>query len=183
MSKNNKNQMGSFLTRKVNQARRDAIAMLILTILSMMARNYVRKKDDDDEELSFLEGNAIRVLWGVKGETVSMFPVGGGSEEYIRNFTTVSSYTRELNALKKFGSHAISYGMAMTMNGGEEPDPDNDSQFYQDIWKEAFYGRKYGAYQKGDAKIGKDLMDLTGIKNFRDLVNPNYRIDQMKAKQ
>jgi len=183
MSKNNKNQMGSFLTRKVNQARRDAIAMLVLTVLGILAKSYVNKKDDDDEELSFLEGNAIRVLWGVKGETVSMFPVGGGSEEYIRNFTTVSSYTRELNALKKFGSHAISYGMAMTINGGEEPDPDNDSELYQDIWKDAFYGRKYGAYQKGDAKIGKDLMDLTGIKNFRDLVNPNYRIDQMKGKQ
>ena len=69
------------------------------------------------------------------------------------------------------------------MNGGEEPDPAYHSALYQDIWKEAFYGRKYGAYEKGDAKVAKDLMDLSGIKNFRDLINPNYRIDQMKGRQ
>jgi hypothetical protein len=183
MSRKHDNQMGAFLTRKVGQARRDAILMGIMVALGMMALSYVRKKDDDDEELSMLEGNAIRILWGVKGETLSMFPVGGGSSEYIRNFTTLTTYTRELEALKKFGSHAINYGLAMTINGGEEPDPAYDSALYQDIWKDAFYGRKYGAYEKGDAKIVKDLMDLSGIKNFRDLINPNYRIDQMKGKQ
>ena len=183
MSRKNDNQMGAFLTRKVGQARRDAILMGIMVALGTLALQYVRKKDDDDEELSMLEGNAIRVLWGVKGETLSMFPVGGGSSEYIRNFTTLTTYTRELEALKKFGSHSINYGLAMTMNGGEEPDPAYHSAIYQDIWKDAFYGRKYGAYEKGDAKIAKDLMDLSGIKNFRDLINPNYRIDQMKGKQ
>ena len=71
----------------------------------------------------------------------------------------------------------------MAINGGEEPDPAYDSPFYQDVWKDAFYGRKYGAYEKGDAKVAKDLMDLSGIKNFRDLINPNYRIDQMKARE
>ena len=35
----------------------------------------------------------------------------------------------------------------------------------------------------GDAKFSKDLVDLTGIKNFRDLVNPQYRIDVLKGKQ
>ena len=69
------------------------------------------------------------------------------------------------------------------MNGGEEPDPDTDGELYQDVWKEAFYSRKSGAYEKGDAKIRKDLMDLSGIKNFRDLIDPNYRIDQMKRNQ
>jgi hypothetical protein len=183
MSKKNTNQMGNFLTRKVGQARRDSILMAIMVALGYTALQFVRKKDDDDEELSMLEGNAIRILWGVQGETLSMFPVGGGSSEYIRNFTTLTTYTRELEALKKLGSHGISYGLAMAINGGEEPDPAFDSPIYQDIWKEAFYGRKYGAYEKGDAKVAKDLMDLSGIKNFRDLINPNYRIDQMKARQ
>lgn len=183
MSKNADNKMGHFLTRKVGQARRDMIAMLIFTVLGIMARNYVRKKDDDDEELGMLEGNAIRVLWGVKGETLAMWPVGAGGDEYIKNFTTATTYLRELQGIKKLGSHAINYGIAMTMNGGEEPDPSYDSQFYQEVWKDAFYSRKYGAYEKGDAKIGKDIMDLTGLKNFRNTINPNYIIDQMKGKQ
>ena len=183
MSGRTDNKLGQFLTRKVGQARRDMIAMLVFTVLGIMARNYVRKKDDEDEELGMLEGNAIRVLWGVKGETLSMWPVGAGGDEYIKNFTTATTYLRELQGVKKFGSHALNYTLAMMINGGEEPDPAYDSQFYQEVWKDAFYGRKYGAYEKGDAKIGKDLMDLTGLKNFRNTINPNYLIDQMKGKQ
>ena len=97
-----------------------------------------------------------------------MWPVGAGGDEYIKNFTTATTYLREAQTFGRFMSHAANYGIAMTMNGGEEPDPAFDSPIYQDIWKEAFYGRKYGAYEKGDAKVAKDLMDLSGIKNFRD---------------
>lgn len=183
MSKSNDNQLGPLFTRKVAQARRDAIVMALVTVLSTMALMAVRRKDDDDEEIGMLEGNAIRILWGVQGETTSMFPIGGGSEEYIRNFTTVTTYTRELQALKRFASHGIYYGIAMTMNGGEEPDPEYDSEYYQDAWKEAFYSRKSGPYEAGEAKIKKDLIDLSGIKNFRDILDPSYRIDQMKRNQ
>lgn len=183
MSNTNQNKLGELFSRKVSQAKRDAIVMGILTMLSMMALMYVRKKDDEDEELSFLEGNAIRILWGVKGESTSMFPVGGGSQEYIRNFTTAVPLVREFTALQRMGSHAFYYGQAMIINGGEEPDPMYDSQYYQEIWKDAFYSRKSGSYEKGDAKINKDFMDLTGLKNFRDMVDPNYRIDILKRNQ
>jgi hypothetical protein len=183
MSKKADNKMGQFLTRKVGQARRDMIAMVILAVLGRMALMYVRKKDDEDEELGMLEGNAIRLLWGVKGETLAMWPVGAGGDEYIKNFTTATTYLREAQTFGRFMSHAANYGIAMTMNGGEEPDPAYDSEFYQEVWKDAFYGRKYGAYEKGDAKIGKDIVDLTGIKNIRNTINPNYIIDQMKGRQ
>jgi hypothetical protein len=183
MSNTNQNKLGELFSRKVSQAKRDAIVMGVLTVLAMMALMYVRKKDDEDEELSFLEGNAIRILWGVKGESTSMFPVGGGSQEYIKNFTTAVPLVREFTALQRMGSHAFYYGQAMIINGGEEPDPMYDSQYYQEIWKDAFYSRKSGSYEKGDAKIGKDFMDLTGLKNFRDMVDPNYRIDILKRNQ
>jgi hypothetical protein len=183
MSKTNQNQLGQLLSRKMDQAGRDAIVMAILTMLSIMVLMYVRRKDDEDEELSFLEGNAIRILWGVKGEATSMFPVGGGSQEYIKNFTTAVPLVREFTALQRLGSHAFYYGQAMIMNGGQEPDPMYDSQYYQEIWKDAFYSRKSGVYEKGDAKISKDLIDLTGLKNFRDMADPNYRIDILKRNQ
>jgi hypothetical protein len=148
-----------------------------------MLLSFVKRRDDDDEELSMLEGNAIRVIWGTKGETVSMFPVGQGSQEYVKNFTTAIPFVREFSATIRMLNHGIKYGMAMTMNGGEEADPDYDSELYQSIWKDAFYSRKSGAYEKGDAKIVKDIVDLTGIKNFRDILDPNYRIDVLKRNQ
>jgi hypothetical protein len=174
---------GDFYSKRVHHARRDAIAMALLTVISMMLLSFVRRRDDDDEELSMLEGNAIRVIWGTKGETVSMFPVGQGSQEYVKNFTTAIPFVREFSATIKMLNHGFKYGMAMTMNGGEEPDPDYDSELYQEIWKDAFYSRKSGAYEKGDSKIFKDFVDLTGIKNFRDILDPNYRIDQLKRNQ
>jgi hypothetical protein len=175
--------IGKVYTRSISHARRDAVAMAILTIASMAATQYVRRKDDDDEELGFLEGNAIRLLWGVKGETTAMFPLGGGSSEYIKNFTSLTTYTRELTAAKKLTTHALSTIMALSMQGGEEPDPEYDSELYTAIWKEAYYNRKSGAYEKGDMKLAKDFVDLTGYKNFRDMFDPNYRIDILKRNQ
>ena len=175
--------VGDFYSKRIRHARQDAIMMTLLTILAMSLLSYVKRKDDDDEEIGIIEGNAIRVLWGTKAETVSMFPIGEGSNEYVKNFTTAIPFMREATAGVKLANHALKYGIAMSMNGGEEPDPGYDSEFYQEIWKDAFYTRKYGAYEKGDAKFSKDLVDLTGIKNFRDLVNPQYRIDVLKGKQ
>lgn len=176
-------QMGPMMTRKVKQAGRDALFMAVLSTMAMMALMYVRRKDDEDEELGFLEGNAIRILWGVQGETASMFPIGGGSDEYIRNFTSLTTYTREFTAAQKLIAHSYYWTMAMILNSGEEPDTEEDSEYYQTAWKKAFYSRTSGAYEKGDSKISKDFMDLTGLKNFRDLLDPNYRIDQLKRNQ
>lgn len=175
--------IGKLYTKSISHARRDMIAMLILTLMSTAALHYVKRKDDDDEELGFLEGNAIRLLWGVKGETVSMFPLGSGSSEYIKNFTSLTTYLREFTAAKKLTSHALNTLLALSINGGEEPDPEYDSEFYQEIWKDAYYTRKSGAYEKGDMKLVKDFVDLTGWKNFRDFADPNYRIDIMKRNQ
>jgi hypothetical protein len=184
----NQNTMGSFMTNKINHARRDAMMMLLLTGLSMMALAHVKKKhsgdeDDDDKDLGLIEGNLLRLLWSVKGETTSMFPVGEGSTEYVKNFTTAIPFVREFTAGLKFFNHAYTLAGVNIANGGQEPDPDLDSEWYQEAWKNAYYNRRSGGYEKGDAKIIKDLVDLTGIRNFRDLLDPNYRIDILKRNQ
>jgi len=188
MDRLNQNTMGSFMTNKVNHARRDGMMMLLLTGLSMIALAHIKKKhvgsdDEDDKDLGLIEGNMIRLLWSVKGETNSMFPVGEGSSEYIKNFTTAIPFVREFTAAGKTLHHAWSLGAVNIANNGMEPDPDVDSAFYQDAWKNAYYNRKAGSYEKGDAKIVKDFVDLTGIKNFRDLLDPNYKIDILKRNQ
>jgi len=182
----NANTMGKFLTGKVNHARRDALAMLTLTFISMMLLAYVKRHDEDDDEdkgLGIIQGNAIRLFWQVKGETNSMFPVGEGSTEYIRNFTTGIPFVREFTAGIKTLNHGYSLGAALAANNGAEPDPDSDSQWYQETWKNAYYNRNAGSYEKGDAKIIKDMVDLTGIRNIRDLLQPDNRIDILKRNQ
>jgi hypothetical protein len=175
--------VGDFYAKHIHHARRDAMAMLLMTILGGILLSYVRRKDDDDEELGVLEGNAVRVIWGVRGETLSMFPIGQGTNEYLKNFTTAIPFLREATAVKNLLNHGLKYGMAMTMNGGVEPDPEYDTELYQEIWKDAYYSRESGAYEKGDPKLVKDLVDLTGIKNFRDLLDPNNRIEILKRNQ
>lgn len=176
-------RQGDLYTRKIAQARRDAIVMAMMTILSMIVMSYIRRKDEEDEEIGMLEGNALRVFWGTKGEVMSMFPLGGGSEEYIRNFTSLTVYTRELNAIKRLGSHSWNLAFAMMYNGGEEPDPDIDGDTAYQTWKDAFYTRKAGRFEEGDAKIVKDIEDLTGIRNFKDFFDPTDRVQQMKRNQ
>jgi hypothetical protein len=178
-----KKDVGDFYKRRVHHARRDAAAMMILGLLSFMLLSYVKRKDEDDEEIDMLTGNAIRVIWGVKMETMSMFPVGAGSEEYVKNFTTAIPLVREATSIIKMGNHAYSLGLAMLINGGEEPDPGYDSEYYEKVWKDAFYSRSSGPYEKGDIKLVKDFADLTGIKNFRDIFNPSNKIDNLKRLQ
>ena len=188
MDRLNQNTMGSFLTNKIDHARRDAMMMMLLTGISMMVLAHVKRKhagddEDDDKDLGMIEGNLIRLLWSVQGETSSMMPIGGGSAEYIRNFTTAIPFVREFTAATKVVDQAYSLAAVNIANDGAEPDNDLDSQWYQEAWKDAYYNRKAGGFEKGDAKIIKSMIDLTGIRNFRDLLDPNYRIDILKRNQ
>lgn len=188
MNRLNQNTMGSFLTNKIDHARRDAMMMMLLTGISMMVLAHVKRKhagddEDDDKDLGMIEGNLIRLLWSVQGETSSMMPIGGGSAEYIRNFTTAIPFVREFTAATKVVDQAYSLAAVNIANDGAEPDNDIDSQWYQEAWKDAYYNRKAGGFEKGDAKIIKSMIDLTGIRNFRDLLDPNYRIDILKRNQ
>ena len=175
---------GDFYSKRLEHARKDAVTMILLTVLSSMLLSYVRRKDDDDEEIDLLTGNLIRILWGVKGETISMFPIGQGSNEYLKNFTTAVPFLREATAAKNLFNHAWKTGMLMSVYGGtDEPDFEGDDTFHQELWQDSFYSRKTGAYEKGDSKLVKDFVDLTGIRNFRDLVNPQNRLDVLERTQ
>jgi hypothetical protein len=177
-----KKMMSEFFMRSISQAKRDAVAMGILSVLGMIAISYIRQKDDDDEELDIITGNAFRIFWGVKGETLAMFPIGGGSDEYIRNFTTAIPFLREATKLKNMVDHGWSAGLAMIINAGGEPH-DGDSKYYHELYKDGFYTKKSGPYEKGTVKLYKDLIDLTGARNIRDLFTPEVRIDQLKRSQ
>jgi hypothetical protein len=190
----NANTMGKFLTAKVNHTRRDFMAMVILSMLSMSALAWYKKRKEDEpdeDELSLATryknvalDNMLRLLWQVKGETNSMSPFATESQtEYIKNFTTGIPFQRELLAGQKLVSHVKGTIAVQLANGGAEPDEDLDSQWYQENWKDAYYSRKSGSFEKGDSKLIKDFIDLTGYRNLRDLVNPENRLEFLQSKQ
>jgi hypothetical protein len=190
----NANTMGKFLTAKVNHTRRDFMAMVILSTLSMLALSWYKKRKEDEpdeDELTLATryknvvlDNMLRLLWQVKGETNSMSPFATESQaEYIKNFTTGIPFQRELLAGQKLVSHAKGTIIVQLANGGAEPDEDLDSQWYQENWKDAYYSRKSGSFEKGDSKLIKDFIDLTGYRNLRDLVNPENRLEFLQSKQ
>ena len=108
-------EIGDLYVRKVNQAARDALVMMILSSLSMLALAMVKRRKDDDEPLSMIEGNAIRILWGTSGEAMAMFPLGAGSQEYIRNFTTALPMVSELTKTTKVVDHALKAMLVIVM--------------------------------------------------------------------
>lgn len=171
--------IGDIYIRKIGQARRDAIAMIIVSVMSLLALAYIKRQKDEDDELSVLEGNAIRVLWGVKGETTAMFPIGSGSSDYIKNFTTAIPFVREGLAIQKTINHLFSYGVVMIANEAD----DKDNYYWHQVYQNAYYTQKSGAYDKGTPKIAKDMVDLTGIRNIRDLFQPENRLDVMQKNQ
>lgn len=174
-------KMGALYARKINQAARDALAMTIVMSLSMMALAFLkRRKIDDDEPIDMLTGNAIRILWGTAGEALSMFPIGMGSQEYIKNFTTALPMVSEVIKLSKVLDHILKYMLVMITNGGAEPDPEYDSETYQQWYKGAYYTTKSGPYEKGTLKLKKDFVDFTGYGNIRDLFHPENRLETMQ---
>jgi hypothetical protein len=177
--------LGDFWERRIHHTRMDAMMIFGFLILSNAALARVRQKRDDDEELSILEGNAFRVLWGVRGETVAMNPFAGGSKEYIKNFTQGIPFLREFNMMHDAIKQTIALTYVLTTTGFEahEPDPDTDSQMYQNMYKDAYYQKKSGSNKAGDIKLFKKAMDLTGLKNIRNLINPDNMIEIMKRNQ
>ena len=166
--------------RKIAQARRDTVAMLMLWSASILALGFLKQRQEDDEEINMIEGNIIRILWGTRGEALGVFPVGPGGDEYIRNFTTAIPFQREFLKTKKGVGDLYYWVLAHLMHSGVEFDERYHSDYYERVYKRAYYQGKSAPYGRGDAKVRKLFVDMTGIKNIRDLFQPENRLEQMK---
>jgi|694.fasta_scaffold00087_66 hypothetical protein len=178
--------VNAFYSRKAAQASKEFYAGIMLTALSLLLLSYVRRKKDDDEELGMWEGNAIRLIWGLKQETASLTPLPGiGSfDEYLRNFSQVTNLVNDGLKLYKTSEHLAAYMLmgSYDLVGADRPDPDDDS-IMAGIFRRGTYQRRVGFYEKDTPKLYKDIADLTGYKNVRDFFDPNYRISIMQKSQ
>lgn len=176
-------KMNSFYAGKVGHAGRDLISATVLSVISMMLMAYVKGRDDD-EDIGFFAGNLIRVVWGVKQETVSMnpFPIVGGADDYIKNFTSFTTMTNELTKVPKVLTHLLGASYANLVGGwGEESE--DDSELYKLALQQGYYQRSEGPYEAGDFKLAKDFADFSGYKNMRNFFHPQYGIDIAKKYQ
>jgi len=178
--------VNAFYSRKAAQASKEFYAAILLVSISFLLANYVRRKKDDDEELGMFEGNAIRLIWGLKAETASLTPVPGiGSfDEYARNFTQITSLVNDGLKFYRAGEHLVAFALmnAYDFTGADRPDPE-DNSIIAGIFRRGTYQRRVGFYEKGEPKVRKDFVDLTGIKNVRDFFDPNYRLSIMQKSQ
>lgn len=175
-------ELGDIYARKINHASRDALAMIILLSLSMMALGALRRRDDDDEPVDIITGNLIRILWGTTGEATSVFPFGAGTDEYIRNFSTALPMARELSKAYQTVDRLFKTAFVMIAGQGEEPDPDIDANWYVEWYKDVFYTSSSSGYPEGTMKLKKDLHDLTGYSNIRGLLQPEVRLKNMASR-
>jgi hypothetical protein len=165
-------------SKYITHASRELWFAVILGLLVSLIKDWLSSLSDDekDDPDFIIKGNIARIIWKVSNETTSMTPLLTSNEEYIKNFTNVTTYTRELVAVGNMLNHAGSLGLVYILNGGDEPDEDS-SFLYDDAWKDAFYSKKSGPYVAGDPKLKKDFYDLSGMKNIRDLFNPQNRLE------
>lgn len=177
------NQVNAYYSSKAVQASKDLYISLLLFSISMLLIGYVKRKRDDDEELSMFEGNAIRLLWGLRQETTSLLPVPGvGSfDDYARNFTTITSLVTDTQKVYRSVEHLLEL---MTVVPMYNYDMINDEtpilgQFHQT----SVYQRQVGIYEKETPKFYKDFMDLTGAKNIMDIFNPELRLQNAMKTQ
>jgi len=171
-------EVNEFYQRKAAQASRDFVIGILLASLSYLMLSVARSmNDDDDDELSMMEGNIMRLLWGVTQEANSMTPMPfiGSFDEYIRSFSVMSTLTTDVTKMYNSMEHAA--GMSLYW-AYDSDGPENG--FLNAIYTRSVYQRKVGPFEKGDPKFYKDLYDLTGYKNVEAFFKPEYRVSIMK---
>lgn len=159
-------KVNEFYRTRAQRAGREVLAAFMMMVLFNTLRNLIFE-DDDEEELPWMTAQFARTFAKVSNETRALVPLPtiGKMEDYVDNFTTFTTAFREGKTLAKFANNGISWMMYQTF-GGEE--------FYE----QAFYQRKYGPYEKGDAKVLKNFNDLTGYDNIQALFEPGYKVKE-----
>jgi hypothetical protein len=117
--------------------------------------------DNDDDDLSYAELMMMRSLVKMSNETRSMIPmpIVGKPGDYIDNFGQFTSAFREGKTIWDGIEHGLYYV---------------DYQFTGDdyAYQKGFYQKDTPRFEAGDAKVWKNLSDLTGYSNIVDVLSP-----------
>lgn len=149
--------VSDFFLHKKNQVMKEVIAATAAYLLYDMIRDMVLSSDEDD--LSWLEMILMRTMIKVTNETRSVvpLPIIGKPEDYVDIFTNFTTATREFKTAFNGAKNLIYavYGL-----------------------EDGFYQRDQGYFERGDAKVWKQVHEIFGIDNFYNLENPYYKLKE-----
>jgi hypothetical protein len=118
-------------------------------------------KDNDEDDLSYAELMMMRSLVKMTNETRSLVPVPiwGKPEDYIDTFSSYTSAFKEGKTMWDIAKHSLWYANYQ-VTGSEH------------AYEVGFYQKDTDRFQEGDAKLFKDLHDISGLSNIVDVWSP-----------
>ena len=162
-----KTGVSEYYQRKSQMAAREIAIGACLYILGRMIKSAIPKdkKDDDLYPGHNIMMNMVAVYAKVDNETRSLIPIPiiGGLDSYIKSAGEFTNANRDVLKVYMALEHGL-FLLGSTIT---------DDKFIQ---SQAKYQVKSGNFKKGDAKIKKDLMDLTGYMNVYELFFPSARV-------
>lgn len=157
-----------FYAKKAYYAVREMIMASMLYVLGTFLSSLVKRMDDDEEDTiaKNVAYQLLAIYIKTERETRSMvpMPIVGSLDEYINQFTDFTNFGRDITRVVKLTEHGLALGAAQVF----------DSEM---VDKAAYYQRRTGIFDKGDAKIMKDIYDVSGFMNFYELYNPEVRVE------
>jgi hypothetical protein len=106
---------------------------------------------------------AIYAKVDMETRSLNPLPIIGGVDNYLENLGSFTNASRDIGRVSKMLYHGLYLGMSTI----------SDNEY---INKEAYYQRRSGMFEKGEAKIKKDIMDISGYMNLYELFNPEVRV-------
>ena len=168
-----KTGVSDFYKMKSQMAAREFGTVALMYIIGLAIKGAIPPDKEDDKTYGMARIpllNLINIYAKVQRETSSLTPVPimGGLRSYIETVGEFTNANRDVGRILRLLEHGIFLMGAQI----------SDDKYWQ---KNAYYQKRYGPFKKGDAKIKKDLMDLTGYMNLFDVFNPELRARLYKS--
>lgn len=171
-----KTGVNDFYKMKSQMAAREFATVALMYVIGLAIKGAIPPDDEDDKNYGTMNRimllNLINIYAKVQRETSSLTPVPimGGLRSYIETLGQFTNANRDIAIIINLLEHGIFLAGAQFSN----------TKYWQ---KGAYYQKRYGPFQKGDAKIRKDLMNLTGWMNIFEIANPEMRARLYKGQQ
>jgi len=154
--------------------------MAVASAMYILGRLIIGAMPDDDEEdtsaSKILAYNLVAIYAKVDMETRSLVPliVVGDIKNYVDNLSSFTNAGRDLVRIEQMLEHGLFLGLAQFTEDGTE--------FGEYVNKNAYYQRNTKLFDKGEEKVKKDIMNISGYMNLYELFNPEERIKNYKAR-
>ena len=161
---------------KSQMAMRELAVASAMYVMGRLLVGAMPDDDDDDSVSKILAYNLIAVYAKVDMETRSLVPmiIIGDMKNYIDNLSSFTNAGRDVGRIIEMLDHGLFLGLAQVVDG--------DTEFGELVNKNAYYQRNTKLFDKGEAKVKKDIMNMSGYMNLYELFNPEDRIKNYKSR-